>query len=70
MKLLLSNDDGVLARGLECLTDVCRPIAQVTVVAPDREQSGSSHSLTLGRPRRVTRRQDGAIQVDGTPTAS
>ena len=68
MKLLLSNDDGVLARGLEFLTDVCRPIAQVTVVAPDREQSGSSHSLTLGRPLRVTRRQDGAIQVDGTPT--
>ncbi len=68
MKILLSNDDGILARGLEVLADVCRPEASVTVVAPDREQSGSSHSLTLGRPLRVTRRPDGSIQVDGTPT--
>ncbi len=68
MNLLLSNDDGILARGLEVLADVCRPIASVTVVAPDREQSGSSHSLTLGRPLRVTRRQEGSVQVDGTPT--
>ncbi len=68
MKILLSNDDGILARGLEVLADVCRPVASVTVVAPDREQSGSSHSLTLGRPLRVTRRPDGSIQVDGTPT--
>jgi 5'-nucleotidase len=68
LKILLSNDDGILARGLEVLADVCRPEASVTVVAPDREQSGSSHSLTLGRPLRVTRRPDGSIQVDGTPT--
>lgn len=68
MQLLLSNDDGILARGLEVLADVCRAVGQVTVVAPDREQSGSSHSLTLGRPLRVTRRQDGGIQIDGTPT--
>jgi 5'-nucleotidase len=53
---------------LEVLADVCRTVASVTVVAPDREQSGSSHSLTLGRPLRVTRRPDGSIQVDGTPT--
>ena len=68
MKILLSNDDGILARGLEVLADVCRTVGSVTVVAPDREQSGSSHSLTLGRPLRVTRRPDGSIQVDGTPT--
>jgi len=68
LHLLLSNDDGILARGLEVLADVCRAVGQVTVVAPDREQSGSSHSLTLGRPLRVTRRQDGGIQIDGTPT--
>jgi 5'-nucleotidase len=68
LRLLLSNDDGILAHGLEVLADVCRAVGQVTVVAPDREQSGSSHSLTLGRPLRVTRRQDGGIQIDGTPT--
>ena len=68
MNLLLSNDDGILARGLEVLADVCRTVASITVVAPDREQSGSSHSLTLDRPLRVTRKPDGAIQVDGTPT--
>ncbi len=68
MNLLLSNDDGILARGLEVLADVCRGVASITVVAPDREQSGSSHSLTLDRPLRVTRKPDGAIQVDGTPT--
>jgi 5'-nucleotidase len=68
LNLLLSNDDGILARGLEVLADVCRTVASITVVAPDREQSGSSHSLTLDRPLRVTRKPDGAIQVDGTPT--
>jgi len=68
LNLLLSNDDGILARGLEVLADVCRSVASVTVVAPDREQSGSSHSLTLDRPLRVTRKSDGAIQIDGTPT--
>jgi 5'-nucleotidase len=43
-------------------------LAQVTVVAPDREQSATSHSLTLHRPLRATRRPDGAFQIDGTPT--
>jgi 5'-nucleotidase len=68
LNLLLSNDDGILARGLEVLADACRAVGTVTVVAPDREQSGASHSLTLGRPLRSTRRPDGALQVDGTPT--
>ncbi len=68
MNLLLSNDDGILAHGLEVLAEVCRGVGTVTVVAPDREQSGASHSLTLGRPLRSTRRPDGALQVDGTPT--
>lgn len=68
MKILLSNDDGILARGLGVLGEVCAAVAQVTVVAPDREQSGTSHSLTLHRPLRATRRADGAFQVDGTPT--
>lgn len=50
------------------LADVCRTVAIVDVVAPDREQSGSSHSLTLHRPLRPVTRSDGSIQVDGTPT--
>src|SRR5437660_8617173 len=68
MKILISNDDGILARGLGVLAEVCSALAQVTVVAPDREQSGTSHSLTLHRPLRATRRPDGAFQLDGTPT--
>src|SRR5436309_14160520 len=68
MKILISNDDGILARGLERLAAVRAEVGQVTVVAPDREQSATSHSLTLHRPLRAIRRADGAFQVDGTPT--
>ncbi|MBI2071461.1 MAG: 5'/3'-nucleotidase SurE [Gemmatimonadetes bacterium] len=68
MNILVSNDDGILARGLALLADVCRTVASVTVVAPDREQSGTSHSLTLARPLRPLKRPDGSFQVDGTPT--
>lgn len=68
MRILVSNDDGILGRGLALLADVCRTVGEVTVVAPDREQSGTSHSLTLTRPLRPVRRPDGAYQVDGTPT--
>jgi len=68
MNILISNDDGILARGLTVLAEACGAVAQVTVVAPDREQSATSHSLTLHRPIRATRRSDGAYQVDGTPT--
>jgi 5'-nucleotidase len=68
MKILVSNDDGILAPGLAVLAEACRAVGQVTVVAPDREQSGTSHSLTLHRPLRPQRRHDGAFQVDGTPT--
>jgi 5'-nucleotidase len=68
MNILCSNDDGILAPGLALLADACREVGEVTVVAPDREQSGTSHSLTLHRPLRPARRPDGAFQVDGTPT--
>jgi 5'-nucleotidase len=68
MNILLSNDDGILARGLAVLADACSGFGRVTVIAPDREQSATSHSLTLHRPLRATRRSDGAYQVDGTPT--
>jgi 5'-nucleotidase len=68
LHLLISNDDGILARGIGVLAEVCRSIGEVSVVAPDREQSGASHSLTLQRPLRPVRRPDGSYQVDGTPT--
>jgi 5'-nucleotidase len=68
MRILISNDDGILARGLALLGEVCAEVGQVTVIAPDREQSATSHSLTLHRPLRATRRADGAFQIDGTPT--
>jgi len=68
LKILVSNDDGILARGIAVLADVCRGLGEVTVVAPDREQSGASHSLTLTRPLRLERHPDGSYQVDGTPT--
>ncbi len=68
MKILISNDDGIHARGLEVLAEVCRSVGEVTIVAPDREQSGASHSLTLHRPIRPMQRPDGSYQVDGTPT--
>lgn len=68
MRLLCSNDDGILARGLECLERAARPLGEVWVVAPDREQSATSHSLTLHHPLRPVRLGERRWQVDGTPT--
>jgi len=68
MRFLVTNDDGVHARGLAVLASVAAQLGQVTVVAPDREQSATSHSLTLHRPVRATRLPDGRYTVDGTPT--
>lgn len=68
LRLLCTNDDGIHARGLELLARAARELGEVEVVAPDRQQSASSHSLTLHRPLRVTRVDDDAFTVDGTPT--
>ncbi|MHB1298363.1 MAG: 5'/3'-nucleotidase SurE [Gemmatimonadaceae bacterium] len=68
MRILCSNDDGILARGLECLERAARPLGEVWVVAPDREQSATSHSLTLHHPLRPVKLADRRWQVDGTPT--
>ena len=68
MRLLLSNDDGILARGLECLERAARPLGDIWVVAPDREQSATSHSLTLHHPLRPIQLAEQRWQVDGTPT--
>ncbi|MGH7664098.1 MAG: 5'/3'-nucleotidase SurE [Gemmatimonadaceae bacterium] len=68
MHFLLTNDDGILAHGLECLAKAVEPLGDFTVVAPDREQSATSHSLTLHHPLRPIRRGERRFQVDGTPT--
>jgi 5'-nucleotidase len=68
MKILLSNDDGYFAAGLAALVSAVEPLAEVIVVAPDRNQSGSSHSLTLDAPLRVGQTDAGMHFVNGTPT--
>jgi 5'-nucleotidase len=68
MKILLSNDDGCTAPGLVCLRDHLQTAHEVRVVAPDRNRSGASNSLTLLRPLRLHHHADGTICVDGTPT--
>ena len=67
-RFLCTNDDGILAHGLECLVEATAPLGEVTVVAPDREQSATSHSLTLHHPVRPVVRGPRRYQVDGTPT--
>ncbi len=69
MKILISNDDGFLAPGINLLAKVLGEIADITVVAPDRNRSGASNSLTLDNPLRiVTTTENGFISVNGTPT--
>ncbi len=68
MHILLSNDDGYFAPGLAALADTLVPLAKVTVVAPERDRSGASNSLTLDRPLSVRRASNGFFYVNGTPT--
>jgi 5'-nucleotidase len=68
MRILLSNDDGYQAPGLICLEKALSEKAEVTVVAPDRNRSGASNSLTLESPIRAHRAENGFTFVDGTPT--
>ena len=68
MHILLSNDDGYLAPGLNLLAEELSALARVTVVAPDRNRSGASNSLTLERPLRAEQVAEGFFRVDGTPT--
>jgi len=68
MNILISNDDGIHARGLRVLADALSSLGEVWVVAPDRERSASSHALTLNRPLRVTKVAPTWFTVDGTPT--
>jgi 5'-nucleotidase len=68
MRILLSNDDGYQAPGLMALRAALSGIAEVVVVAPDRDRSGASNSLTLDRPLRVAEVEPGLFRVEGTPT--
>ncbi|MGD8341193.1 MAG: 5'/3'-nucleotidase SurE [Gammaproteobacteria bacterium] len=68
MHILISNDDGYLARGLRVLAETLAEFAEVTVVAPDRNRSGASNSLTLDTPLRVEQVADNIYFVNGTPT--
>jgi 5'-nucleotidase len=68
MHILLSNDDGYLAEGLVALADALREHADISVVAPDRNRSAASNSLTLEMPLRAYAMDNGFIKVDGTPT--
>lgn len=68
MLILLSNDDGVWAPGIAAARAALEQVGEVWTVAPDREQSASSHSLTLQRPLRIHHIADRILSVDGTPT--
>lgn len=68
MKILISNDDGVMAPGIRALAGELAAIADIEVVAPDRNRSGASNSLTLTRPLRVRKQDNGHYSVEGTPT--
>jgi len=66
--ILVSNDDGVRSEGIEALAEALKPLGTVYVVAPDRERSAASHSLTLSHPLRVEKLGPRLYSVDGTPT--
>ena len=68
MRILLSNDDGVHAKGMQVLQQALSQIADVTTVGPDRNCSGASNSLTLINPLRVQQMDNGFLSVNGTPT--
>jgi 5'-nucleotidase len=68
MRLLISNDDGVSAPGIRALVNELTTIGEIHVMAPDRNRSGASNSLTLSRPLRVKQLDNGHYSVEGTPT--
>ena len=68
MRILLSNDDGYFAPGLAALAEALAPLADITVVAPERDRSGASNSLTLDRPLMLRQAPSAFYYVNGTPT--
>lgn len=68
MRILISNDDGYQAPGIRALASTLAELGEIIVVAPERDRSGASNSLTLDTPIRATKTAEGFIRVDGTPT--
>lgn len=68
MRILISNDDGIFAEGINTLAAALSELGEVTVVAPDRNRSGASNSLTLDHPLRIREQGEHRISVEGTPT--
>jgi 5'-nucleotidase len=68
VRILVSNDDGYFAPGITLLAEALKQAGEVTVVAPERDRSGASNSLTLDRPLTVRRAPNGYFSVNGTPT--
>jgi 5'-nucleotidase len=68
MEFLISNDDGIEATGIRVLAECMRGLGRVTIVAPDKNRSGASNSLTLDAPIRITELEDGNFRASGTPT--
>ena len=67
MKILLTNDDGISAEGIEAMATALADMAEVVVVAPDREASATGHSITLERPVCLKEWGENRYSVDGTP---
>ena len=67
-RILVTNDDGIYSEGIRKLAEALRPVGEVIIVAPDREQSAASHALTLNRPLRLLQLEENEWIVDGTPT--
>jgi 5'-nucleotidase len=67
-RILVTNDDGIYSEGLRKLAEALKSVGDVTIVAPDREQSAASHALTLNRPLRMLQLKEREWIVDGTPT--
>jgi len=68
IEILVTNDDGIGADGIRALTKAMETLGNVTIMAPDREQSATSHALTLHRPLRIRKISERELSVDGTPT--
>jgi len=68
MNILLTNDDGVHAKGIRVLADHLKSIGHVSIIAPDRERSAVGHALTLHHPLRAVKLDNNIFSVDGTPT--
>lgn len=67
-RILITNDDGIYSEGIKLLAEALSRVGEVIVVAPDREQSATGHSLTLHRPLRIRQMEENWYAVDGTPT--